>query len=181
VGANYLQLPINAPKVHVTTNQRGGQMAFDTDFAEGQNIHVNYEPSILGGLQQAEKPAKEYTPRYEANLVRQPIERPNPFGQAGETYRNFEDWERDELINNLGNDLAKCDTRIQDKMLEYFTQADKDYGRRVRESIDRATKELKKMMMEHEKIAGTDGPSGNITGEEGVQDAKKKSHKAKPY
>lgn len=26
VGANYLQLPINAPKKHVATNQEGGQM-----------------------------------------------------------------------------------------------------------------------------------------------------------
>ncbi|GAA4430322.1 catalase [Pontibacter saemangeumensis] len=180
VGANYLQLPINAAKTHVATNQRGGQMAFSTDFAEGQNIHVNYEPSILGGLREATKTGKEYTPRYEANLVRQKIDRPNPFGQAGETYRNFEDWERDELIMNLGNDLAKCDKRIQDKMLEYFTQADEDYGRRVRESIERATKELK-MMMKHDKIAGTDGPSGNTTGEEAVEQAQSDSHSAKPY
>nr|WP_046314033.1 catalase [Pontibacter korlensis] len=179
VGANYLQLPINAPKKQVATNQRGGRMAFKTDFAEGQNIHVNYEPSILGGLEEAPKAGKDHTPRYEANLVRQHIDRTNHFGQAGETYRNFEDWERDELIMNLGNDLAKCDKRIQDKMLEYFTQADEDYGRRVRESIDRATQEL--MKMKHDKIAGTDGPEGNITGEEGVQEAQEKSHPSKPY
>src|SRR5687768_3023307 len=110
-------------------------MAFDTDFEEGQNIHVTYEPSILGGLQEAPKPVNDYTPRYEANLVRQKIDRQNNFGQAGETFRNFEDWEREELINNLGNDLAKCDTRIQEKMLEYFTQADENYGRLVREKI----------------------------------------------
>ncbi|WP_266203027.1 catalase [Pontibacter kalidii] len=180
VGANYLQLPINAAKTHVATNQRGGQMAFDTDFAEGQNIHVNYEPSILGGLEEAPKPEKEYMPRYEANLVRQHIDRTNHFGQAGETFRNFEDWERDELINNLGNDLAKCDPRIQEKMLSYFTQADEDYGRRVKESIERATEEKKKMM-KHDKIAGTDGPSGNVTGEEGVEQAQSESHSAKPY
>src|SRR5690606_19246492 len=116
VGANYLQLPINAPKVHVATNQRGGQMAYDTDFAQGQNIHVNYEPSILGGLQEAPKTGEDYMPRYEANLVRQKIDRQNNFGQAGETYRTFEDWERDELIHNLGNDLDKCDKSIQPKM-----------------------------------------------------------------
>ncbi|WP_338088609.1 catalase [Pontibacter litorisediminis] len=180
VGANYLQLPINAPKTHVATNQRGGQMAFDTDFAEGQNIHVNYEPSILGGLEESQKPGKDYMPRYEANLMRQPIDRANPFKQAGETFRNFEDWERDELIMNLGNDLAKCDPRIQEKMLSHFTQADEDYGRRVKESIERATTEMKKMM-KHEKIAGTDGPLGNVTGEEGVEEAQDRSHPGKPY
>ncbi|MDX5423368.1 MAG: hypothetical protein LPK14_14020 [Hymenobacteraceae bacterium] len=30
-------------------------------------------------------------------------------------YRNFEDWERDELTSNLCNALACCDERIQKK------------------------------------------------------------------
>ena len=177
VGANYLQLPINAPKKAVATNQRGGQMAFKTDFAEGQNIHVNYEPSILGGLKEAQKPGKDYTPRYEAKLVREHIDSTNPFQHAGETFRNFEDWERAELINNLSNDLAGCDLRIQDKMLEYFTQADEEYGRRVREGIQMA----KEKMMKMKQAEGTDGPMGNVSGEEGVEQAQRDSHSAKPY
>ena len=46
VGTNYLQLPINAPKTPVATNQRDGQMAMMVDRAPGQNPHVNYEPSF---------------------------------------------------------------------------------------------------------------------------------------
>lgn len=176
VGANYLQLPINAPKNKVATNQRGGQMSFKTDFAPGQNKHVNYEPSILGGLQEAPKVGKEYTPRYEANLVRQPIDRANTFKQAGETYRNFEDWERDELIMNLSNTLAACDERIQKKMLEYFTQADEDYGRRVSEGIKEASEMMKKM-----KLEGTDGPQANTASREGLEQSQRDSHSAKPY
>src|SRR4028119_1715460 len=53
VGPNYLQLPINAPKKPVYTNQRDGQMAYNVDLAPGQNPHVNYEPSNLGGLPEA--------------------------------------------------------------------------------------------------------------------------------
>ena len=53
VGTNYLQLPINAPKKHVATNQRDGQMAYHVDSAPGQNPHVNYEPSSLNGLKEA--------------------------------------------------------------------------------------------------------------------------------
>ena len=176
VGANYLQLPINAPKKQVATNQRGGQMSFKTDFAPGQNKHVNYEPSILGGLQEAPKTGKDYTPRYEANLVRQAIDRTNPFGQAGETYRNFEDWERDELIMNLSNTLAGCDERIQKKMLEYFTQADEDYGRRVSEGIKEASDMMMKM-----KLEGTDGPQANTASREGLEQSQSESHSAKPY
>ena len=65
-------------------------------------------------------------------------------------------------------------------MLGYFTQADEDYGRRVKESIERAVTEMKKMM-KHDIIEGTDGPLGNVSGEEGVEDAQSKSHSAKPY
>jgi catalase len=34
VGPNYLQLPINAPKTHVATNQRDGQMTYHVDGVE---------------------------------------------------------------------------------------------------------------------------------------------------
>ena len=52
VGPNYQQLPINAPKREVHTNQRDGAMTRTQD-AGGANPHVNYEPSILGGVSEA--------------------------------------------------------------------------------------------------------------------------------
>jgi catalase len=58
VGTNYLQLPINAPKKHVATNQRDGQMTYHVDTAPNQNPHVNYEPSSLNGLTESPAPAK---------------------------------------------------------------------------------------------------------------------------
>ncbi|QHL86955.1 catalase [Nibribacter ruber] len=169
VGANYLQLPINAPKTHVATNQRDGQMAYHVD-TSGQNPHVNYEPSILAGVKEAPKAGKDYTPRYEANLVRAKIDRANDFKQAGDTYRNFEDWERDELISNLVSTLATADKRIQDKMIEHFTLADADYGRRVAEGLAKT-----------KKSQDDKGPIGATSPEAGVQEAKEVSHSAKPY
>src|SRR5690606_9737359 len=53
VGTNYLQLPINAPKAKVATNQRDGQMAYNQGGVKGFNPHVNYEPTSLGGPQEA--------------------------------------------------------------------------------------------------------------------------------
>jgi catalase len=143
VGANYLQLPINAPKKHVATNQRGGQMAYRVDLAPGQNPHVNYEPSSLGGLQEAEPAGPDHTPFVQGNVVRQKIERTNDFGQAGERYRMFSDFERDELIRNLVSALASCREDIQARMISYFEQADPDYGRRVAEGLREAAGSVK--------------------------------------
>ncbi len=94
---------------------------------------------MLGGLQEADKGERpQHRPTFNAAAMSAPIDRPNNYGQAGETYRSFEDWERDELINNLSNALAVCDESIQSAMIEHFTQADKDYGRRVKEALKRS-------------------------------------------
>lgn len=138
VGTNYLQLPINAPKKHVATNQRDGQMTYYVDRAEGQSPHVNYEPSLLDGLTEAKPQGKDHEPAYQAKLVRQKIDRTNDFKQAGETYRKFEDWERDELIRNLVAALQVCRPPVRERMIGYFTQADPEYGRRVAEGLAQA-------------------------------------------
>lgn len=138
VGTNYLQLPINAPKKRVATNQRGGQMSYHVDVPPSGNPHVNYEPSTIGGLKEAKQEGKIHEPHYNDKLVREKIDRPNDFGQAGETYRAFSDQERDELISNLVDNLKVCRPEIQNKMLEYFTNADEEYGRRVREGLAKA-------------------------------------------
>jgi len=143
VGANYLQLPINAPKKHVATNQRDGQMAYHVDTAPGQNPHVNYEPSRLNGLSESAPAGKEHEPAYEARLVRQKLERHGDidFQQAGDRYRRHTDREKDDLINNLADNLKGADKSVQDKMVELFTKCDAEYGQRVRAGIDKAMAE----------------------------------------
>src|SRR3954452_17904917 len=83
VGPNYLQLGVNAPKTRVATNQRDGQMAYGVDFGEGQNPHVNYEPSILGGLREAEYPTHdEQGPEITGRLTRKRIPRTDDYTQG---------------------------------------------------------------------------------------------------
>jgi catalase len=136
VGANYLQLPINSPQTHVATNQRDGAMAYYVDSADTEaNPHVNFEPSSLGGLQEAPRSGKPHTPYVAGNLVREKIHRTNDFKQAGERYRTFEQWERDELISNLIAALKQCKSDIQERMISHFSQADPEYGRRVAEGL----------------------------------------------
>ena len=135
VGPNYLQLPINASKKPATTNQRDGQMTYHVDVAPKANPHVNYEPSMLGGLKEAQAAGKDHTPYAAGNLVKQNIDRENNFKQAGERFRAFEDWERDELISNLVSALEPCVPEIQQRMVAMFTECDADYGRRVAEGL----------------------------------------------
>jgi catalase len=168
IGTNYLQLPINAPKNAVATNQRDGAMAFSQDLSPSMNPHVNYEPSTLGGLREAPKPGKDHEPSYNARKIRKKIERQNNFKQAGERYRMFEDWERDDLINNLVNTLAPVQKHIQDKMIGLFNQCDEDYGRRVAEGLKKAAN--------HDK-----GPIGSINSNDGVNMAEENANESKPY
>jgi catalase len=143
VGSNYLQLPINRPIKQVSTNQSAGQMDFREDYHNLKNPHVNYEPSLIGGLKEAKNLGKEHQPYVEGNLVREAISRENNFGQAGETYRRFNDWERDELISNLSGALAVCRKEIQDRMIDMLTQCDSDYGIRIANALKNADEESK--------------------------------------
>ena len=170
IGANYLQLPINAAKKRVATNQEGGFMRYEAEAKEKKNPHVNYEPSILGGLKEAEQLGKEYTPYVEGNLVRESIDRHDNTKQAGDTYRRFEDWEKDELISNLVGDLSQCDERIQDKMIALAEQADEEYGRRLREGLEQAKKD-----------GSSENPLGYTEAEKAPKEAVDKGKDAEPY
>lgn len=170
VGSNYLQLPINAPKKRVATNQRDGQMALFVDSPPESNPHVNYEPTSLGGIVEAGKGDPEYTPRIEGNLVREPIDRPNNYEQAGDRFRMFEDWEREELIANLIGALAPAPEVVRSKMVEHFTKCDPEYGRRVKEGLDARG-----------PGDGTGGPIGAAKAAQAVLEAEQDGRSASPY
>ncbi|SDS64203.1 catalase [Halopseudomonas xinjiangensis] len=133
VGANYLQLPINAPKCPTATNQRDGAMAHYVDRG-GENPHVNYEPSSQNGLEESAYPGTEYQPWVEGRLGRyQTTKSEADYRQTGERYRTFEDWEREDLIANLVEDMKQCPEDIQLRMIWHFWHCDEEYGRRVAE------------------------------------------------
>ncbi|TPE69047.1 catalase [Halalkalibacterium halodurans] len=170
VGANYLQLPINAPKKRVATNQRDGQMEYHVDIGPKQNPHVNYEPSLLNGLKEAKQDGQDHTPYVEGELQRASIDRRNDYGQAGETYRRLSDWERNDLILNLVNTLAPCHEDIQKQMIDHFSQCDPEYGRRVKEGL--------------EKQKGADThrqPQGGVDGDAAMHAAEALGHPSDPY
>jgi len=136
VGPNYLQLPVNQAKAaQVRTNQRDGQMTYFVDGA-GENPHVNYEPSIIGGLREGTYPTHdEQGPVINGRLTRKRIPRTNDYQQAGERYQLSEQWEKDELVTVLVGALAQCDRPIQERMVWHLLIADDELGLRIGEGI----------------------------------------------
>lgn len=136
VGPNYLQLPVNQPKgARVATNQRGGQMSHGVDLAPGQNPHVNYEPSLHGGLNEARPKPPNASPVISGQLTRSVLERRNDYVQVRARFETMEAWERDDLVATLGDLLGQCERDVQQRMVWHLLLVHDDYGRRVGEAI----------------------------------------------
>ena len=136
VGPNYLQLPVNQPKnAQVRTNQRDGQMAYAVDDG-GDNPHVNYEPSITGGLREGEYPTPDdQGPVIQGRLTRKRIARTQDYKQAGERYLLSEQWEKDDLVLNLVTLIGQCDRAIQERMVWHLLLCEDELGLRVGEGL----------------------------------------------
>jgi catalase len=145
VGPNYLQIPVNQPHAPVATNQRDGQMAYGNDLVEGVNPHVNYEPSIHGGVQENARPAPIDHPEISGKLTREVLPRTNDYLQARARYCTIQQWERDDLVNNMTTLLSECEADVQQRMVWHFLLVHDDYGRRVAEGIGVNLDDVRKM------------------------------------
>jgi catalase len=137
VGPNYLQLPVNSAKnAVVQTNQRGGQMSFGVDLGPGQNPHVNYEPSVTGGLREAQYPTHdEQGPVITGRLTRKRIPLTDDYTQAGQRYQLMEQWEKDDLVANFVANIGQAVPEVQQRMVWHFFMCDDELGARVGEGL----------------------------------------------
>jgi len=136
VGTNYLQIPVNQAKnAAVATNLNVGQMSYRRDLAEGQNPHVKFEPSIHNGLSEADRDEPNNPPEIHGRLTRSVIERRNDYVQARARYNTMMDWERDDLITNMGVLLSQCERDVKERMLWHFFLVHDDYGARVADKL----------------------------------------------
>jgi catalase len=136
VGPNYLQLPVNSPKnATVATNQRDGQMTYFVDTG-GENPHVNYEPSTMGGLAEAPYPhPDELGPVLQGRLTRARIPRTNDYAQPGERFMLMQDWERDDLVANFVANIGEATPEVQRRMVWHLFMCEDELGRRVGEGL----------------------------------------------
>lgn len=144
VGTNYLQLPVNQPKNAVQqTHQSGGQMSYYRDAAPGQNLHVNYEPSLHNGLREAPGEYPNNPPPITGQLTRSVISRRNDYVQARGRFETMMDWERKDLIMNLGEMLCECERDVQERMLWHLFLVHDHYGKGVGEKIGLSASDVK--------------------------------------
>ncbi|WP_093891269.1 catalase [Streptosporangium canum] len=136
VGPNYLQLPVNQAKhAEVRTNQRDGQMTYLVD-DQGESPHINYEPSLLGGLREGHYPTHdEQGPVVSGRLTRKRIPRTDDYTQAGQRYLLMEQWERDDLVLNLVTLLSQAERPVQERMVWHFLMAEDELGLRVGQGL----------------------------------------------
>ena len=146
VGPNYLQLPVNQAKnARVQTNQRGGQMSYGVDLAPGQNPHVNFEPSMHNGLHESRRPAPNNPPEVTGRLTTSVIDRRNDYVQARARYSTIQEWERDDLVKNLGDLLGQCERDVQERMVWHLLLVHDDYGLRVGKALGISAADVKSL------------------------------------
>ena len=123
VGANYQQLPVNAPRVKVSSHVQDGFMSLTERTGD-----VNFEPSQQAPFAEAKiVRAGRSTP-----LVDEAARKLENFYQAGEFYRSLDAAARTRLVNNFAGDLGQVKSiEIKRRIVAHLRQADKEYGDRV--------------------------------------------------
>lgn len=132
LGPNFLQIPVNRPKVEVSNNERDGAMQNGTGFAGT----VNYEPNSLGGGTPGESGDPTFGGRpIDGTQMRRKILRTNDFQQAGERYRSLSTHDQDHLVDNIADSLSHAKPEIQKRMVANLISADAELGKRVEKGL----------------------------------------------
>ena len=135
IGANYNQLPVNAPKSPVHSYSKDGQMRYQTV------TDPVYSPNSKGGPRadttRYGEPAGWHT---DGEMVRTAYTlraEDDDWGQAGTLVRDvMNDDERDRLVDNVvGHLLDGVSEPVLDRAFEYWRNVDKDLGDRIEKGV----------------------------------------------
>jgi catalase len=132
IGANYEQLPINAPKSAVNSYNKDGRMTY-----HHSGKQPVYAPNSFGGPQANPEHGSElfwHVP--EGELGRYAYEKhaeDDDFGQPGTMYREvMSDTDRQHLVENIvGHASLDVTPEMQARVVAYWTNVDADLGARV--------------------------------------------------
>jgi catalase len=138
LGANYMQLPVNCPYVSGVHNyQRDGPMTL-----ANPGPGPNYYPNSVDGTPRPQASAAQYAFSVKSGrAARYPHKHPNDdFEQAGVLFsRVMTETDREHLIDNIVGHAKAAKPSIQRRVVEYFSRAHPDYGRRVAEGLRSAS------------------------------------------
>ncbi|MCY0387042.1 catalase [Robbsia sp. Bb-Pol-6] len=130
VGTNYMQLPINRPRVPVTNNHQAGELADSKK--EGS---INYDPTGLQDLKQNPEYRMTQLP-LTGTTQQRAIAKKMEFVQAGERYRSLSASDKHDLVANLVTDMSQITNEENEYTeLSYFYKADPEFGTRVAKGL----------------------------------------------
>ena len=142
VGANYLMLPVNRPRIAATNDNQDGPMNFGVTETD-----TNYEPSVHTG-------GRNDNPEFEASkaplkgsVVQRTTRKQQNFAQAGALYESFSEPHRANLIKNLTADLGRVDNAgVKTTIVSFAYQANTEYGTRLAKAVGVKLDDVKAMI-----------------------------------
>jgi catalase len=142
LGANYAQLPVNAPKGVVSSYQRDGFMRRDSGF-EGA---PNYYPNTFGGPEPDSR-ARWPDVEYSGVAGRHAYIHPNSdYVQPRALYeRVMTDVDREHLIGNIVDHLGAAKGEIQLRQAALFYRVHEEYGTRVAQGLGLDVEEVERL------------------------------------
>jgi catalase len=132
IGANFQQLPVNAPRCPVFNYQRDGAMRFD----HSKDVSPNYEPNSFNGPKECPAFA-EPALRLAGDADRFNHRAGNDdYTQPGNLYRLLKPDAQQRLVENIARHMTGVPREIQLRAICHFFRADPAYGMGVARALN---------------------------------------------
>ncbi|MEO7078108.1 MAG: catalase, partial [Rhodococcus sp. (in: high G+C Gram-positive bacteria)] len=137
IGANYAQLPVNAPKVPVNSYSKDGSMRYSFNSADTPV----YAPNSYGGPKAdtntyGDDGSWDFEPRFvRTGYIEHPED--GDFVQPGTLYREvMDDAARERLVGNIvGHALNGVTEEVLVRVFQYWSNVDPELGKKVEEGV----------------------------------------------
>ncbi|XP_015931113.1 catalase [Parasteatoda tepidariorum] len=142
LGTNYLQIPVNCPyRARPRNYERDGPQCV----TENQDGAPNYYPNSFSGPEHNSK-YKTTPHKVSGDVDRYNSADDDNFTQAGIFYREvLNEAEKNRLADNIAGHLVDAKDFIQERAVKNFSQADPDYGKRIKERLTKLKQERAKI------------------------------------
>ncbi|WP_218354256.1 catalase [Alteromonas lipotrueiana] len=137
IGANYNQIPVNAPRCPVHNYQRDGAFAGITPSiaGSGANFYPNNRGDNGAPVEVSEVQEPPMALEHNAWLDIYDNRDEDNFSQAGDLFCMMSEDQKNQLVNNIADGLSQCTLDVQQAMFEQYDNAHADYGKCVRQEV----------------------------------------------
>lgn len=133
LGANYQQIPVNAP-IKADNYQRDGPMTVSSNGAGGPNYFPN---TFYGPRADTSGRATNHSDAVTGDVERVETGDEDNFSQCNQFFnKTLNAEERDRLTSNIAEHMVNASEVIRNRAIANFSSVDKTYGRIIREKID---------------------------------------------